>query len=84
VNVEVFAFGEVAEIGDNIIDAQHVICREHDACVHDESVIAQLEHGHVFADFPQSAQGNNSQFWFCHKRKLPARMTITRQVSLSV
>ena len=49
-----------------------------------DGIIAEFEHRHVFADFPQSAQGNNSQFWFCHKRKLPARMTITRQVSLSV
>ena len=57
---------QIADIGDNTVDTVHVIAGESDAAVHDQNITAVFVDGHVFADFVQTAQRDNFQF-FCHK-----------------
>ena len=57
---------EVGEVGDDHVDAVHVIVGEAHSCVHHNDVAAVLVHGEVLADLVQTAKGNNLQF-FCHK-----------------
>ena len=56
---------EVAHIGDDHVDAVHVVVREAHAAVHHDDVVAVLIDGHVLADLVQAAQRNDFQF-FCH------------------
>jgi hypothetical protein len=54
------------KIGDDVIDPQHIVLREHDARIDYQRVARArsliLDIHHVLADFPQSSQGNNFQF----------------------
>ncbi len=61
---------EIAKIGDDIVDPQHIVFGEHDAGVDDQDVVAVLNGHHVLANFPQAAQGNESQILTCHKVSL--------------
>jgi hypothetical protein len=45
---------QVVEIGDDVIDPQHIIFREHDAAVYDQDILAVLVHHHVFSYFSQT------------------------------
>ena len=56
---------QVADVRDDHVDAIHIVVREAHAAVHYDQVVAVLEHGHVFPDLVQTAQGDNLQF-FCH------------------
>ncbi len=44
------AFQEIIIVGDNEIDAEHVVRREHDASIDDEDVVPILDDGHILAD----------------------------------
>ena len=57
---------EVADIGDDAVDAVHVIPGEGHAAVHHDNLAAVLVGGHVLADLIETAQGDNFQF-FCHR-----------------
>ena len=59
-------FDQVGHIGDDTVDAVHVVPGEGHAAVHHDDFPAVLIGGHVFADLVQAAQGDNFQF-FCHR-----------------
>ena len=50
---------EVGDIRDNEIYPQHILLREHEAGIDDQNLIIYTNNGHVLADFPKSAQGND-------------------------
>ena len=56
---------EIAHVGNDHVDAVHIVIREAHAAVHHDDVAAVLIDGQVLPDLVQSAQGNNFQF-FCH------------------
>ena len=53
---------QIAHIRQHNVHAVHVLIREAHAAVHNNNVAAELIGGHVFADFTQTAQGNDFQF----------------------
>ena len=55
---------EIAHIGDDEVDAVHVVAGKGQAAVHHDHLAAVLIHGHVLADLVESPQGNNFHF-FC-------------------
>ena len=57
---------EVGHIGDDEIDAVHVVPGKGHAAVHHDDLAAVLIGGHILADLVQTAQGDNFQF-FCHR-----------------
>ena len=59
---------EVAHIGDDAVDAVHVISGEGHAAVHHDDLTAVLIGGHVLSDLVQTTQRNDFQF-FCHKMR---------------
>ncbi len=57
----VLVFSEVGEVGQDQVYARHLFVREGHASV-DKDYTAVLPYGsHIFADLPQSAQGNDLQ-----------------------
>ncbi len=54
---EAILFHQVMIIGNDEIDAQHVIFGEHDARIDDEDVILILKRRHVLADLAQTPEG---------------------------
>ncbi len=62
----VAVFDEVGKIGDNHVNAVHIVVGEAHAYVHDNHISAVLVDGQVFANLVQAAKGNNFQF-FSHK-----------------
>ena len=46
---------QVGDIRDDQVDAQHIVFGEHEARIEQDHVIAITEHGHVLADFAQTA-----------------------------
>ena len=58
-------FDEVAHVGDNEVDAVHIVPGEGHAAVHHDDLAAELIGGHVLSDLVEAAQRNDFQF-FCH------------------
>ena len=54
---------QIGEIGDDRIDAVHVLVGEAHAAVDDDHVLAILQNGDVLADLIQAAQRDNFQFF---------------------
>ncbi len=57
---------QVAEVGDDVVDPQHVILGEHDAGVDHQGVVAVLQDHHILADLPQTTEGDQAQRLACH------------------
>ena len=57
---------QITKIGNDVVDSQHVILGEHDAGVDNQNVRAILDGHHIFADFPQTSQGNQPYTLSCH------------------
>ena len=57
---------EIADVGDDQVDAVHVVPGEGHAAVHHDDLAAVLIGGHVLADLIETAQGDDFQF-FCHR-----------------
>ncbi len=64
----VAVFAQVGDIGDDQVDPEHLLVREHEPAVDHDDVLAVLEHVHVLADFPHSAQGDDAEWsaGVCH------------------
>lgn len=62
-NPEVLAFLKIPEIRDDQVNSEHIIGREHHACIEDKGVVAELEDGHVLTDLAKPAEGNYSEFF---------------------
>ena len=52
-------FDQVAHVGDDHVDAVHIVVGETHAAVHDNDIVAELVYGHVLADLIQTAKRNN-------------------------
>ena len=61
----VSVFQQVGEIGNDHVDAVHIVIGEAHAGVHHHHVVAVLIYGHVLADLVETAKGDDFQF-FCH------------------
>src|SRR5664279_5078042 len=57
---------QVLDIGDNVIDPQHVVFGKHKTGINDEDFPTVLVHHHIPSNFPQTSQGYNSQFVLLH------------------
>ena len=57
---------EVGDIGDDAVDAVHVVAGEGHAAVHHDDLAAVFVGGHVFADLVETAKRDDLQF-FSHK-----------------
>jgi len=51
---------EVIEIGDDVINADHVVIGEHHASIDDKNILTVFINGHILTHFSQSSQGDNS------------------------
>ena len=60
---------QIADVGDDAVDAVHIVPGKGHAAVHDDDLAAVLIGGHVLADLIETAQRNDFQF-FCHKCRL--------------
>ena len=69
---------EIAHVGDDHVDAVHIVIREAHAAVHHDDVAAVLIDRQVLPDLIQSAQGNNFQF-FCHNSSFSIKIIIKRR-----
>ncbi len=54
----------VLEIGNDIVDTEHVVFREHDPGIDDDAAALVVNQHHVFADLTQSAEGQDAHFTF--------------------
>ena len=54
------AAAQVVEVRQHEVDSEHLRCREHQPRVDDDDPPAALEHGHVLADLPQPAEGEDA------------------------
>src|SRR6185369_13231268 len=52
---------QVGDVGDDQVNAEHMRLGEHQAAIDDDDIIAVLENGHVQADLPQPAEGDDLQ-----------------------
>ena len=52
---------EVGDVGDDEVDAEHLLVREREPAVDDDDLVAVLEHGQVLADLAHAAQGQDAQ-----------------------
>ncbi len=51
----ILVFDQVAEIGDDDVDPQHVFFRKGHACIDYDNFVAVTEYSHVLPDFPQAS-----------------------------
>ena len=65
----VLVLDEIGEVGDDHVDAVHVVVGEAHAHVHHDDVAAVLVYRQVLADLVETAQRDDLQF-FCHKSML--------------
>ena len=52
---------EVRDVGDDEVDAEHLLVREHEPAVDDDDVVAVLEHVAVLADLPYPAERDDAE-----------------------
>jgi len=50
---------DIGKVGNDDVDAGHVVFRKSDAAVDDDHLVAVFVNGHVFADFAHAAQRDN-------------------------
>ena len=60
------AVAQVGEVGQDEVDPEHLGGREHQAGVDDDDPAVVLDHGHVLADLPQPAEGEDAELLSCH------------------
>ena len=53
---------EVGDVGDDEVDAEHLLVREHESAVDDDDVVAVLEDVHVLADLPHPAERDDAEW----------------------
>ena len=53
---------DVGDVGDDEVDAEHLLVGEHEAGVDGDHVVAVLEQHHVLADLAETAEGDYAKF----------------------
>ena len=87
----VLVFAQVREVVDHDVDAEHLVVGKHQTAIDHDDVVAGLDHGHVAADFPAPAEGDDPDVGLARRlcddefhRRLRAPIAITMiQKSLS-
>jgi hypothetical protein len=51
------------EVGDDVIDAQHIVFGEHNAAIYDQDLLAVFIEHHILPHLPQATQGNDAKFF---------------------
>ena len=52
---------EIGDVGDDEVDAEHLLVGEHQPAVDDDDVVAVLEHVHVLADLAHPAERDDAE-----------------------
>ena len=52
---------QVADVGDDQVDPEHLLIGEHEPAVDDDDVVAVLEDVHVLADLPDASEGDDAE-----------------------
>ncbi len=52
----VLVLDEIRHVGDDKIDAVHILVREAQAAVDDDDILAVFQHGHILTDLIQAAK----------------------------
>ena len=55
-------FRKIGNVGNDQVNAVHIVLREAEAAVHHDHILSVLQDGHVLSDLIQAAQRNNFQF----------------------
>src|SRR6266511_5019635 len=55
------AFLEIGDVGDDEVDVEHLLVREHEPAIDHDDVVAVLEDVHVLADLANPAEGDDSK-----------------------
>ena len=63
-NVLLFV-AQIARIGNNKIDAEHLLVGEHYSGIDNDDVVTILYDHHILSDFPQASQWDQSNFFCC-------------------
>ena len=63
-------FHEICDVWNHEVNAKHVVLREHETSINQKNLVPISHDRHIFADFPQSAQGNNLQFLSTFRQKI--------------
>src|SRR5260370_36934449 len=56
---------QIARIGNNKIDAEHLLVGEHYSGINNDDVVTILYDHHILSDFPQASQWSQSNFFCC-------------------
>ena len=59
----IFVFYQVTHIGNDQVNAEHVVVRKCQTGIDNDNVITILDDRHVFADFTQTSQRNYEQLF---------------------
>ena len=70
------AVAQVADVGEDEVDAEVLVAREGEPGVHDHDVVAVLVDGHVLADLAEAAQRNDAK---AHRRSVCAVLVPRRR-----
>ena len=61
-------FLKIGRIGNDKVDAQHIVIGKSETAVNYDNVVAVFNHGDVFSDFSDTSERNNFKLlFFCHK-----------------
>ena len=53
---------QIIVIGNDVIYPEHIVFWKHNSRIYDQDFSIEFVDGHILADFPESAQGNDFQF----------------------
>jgi hypothetical protein len=54
------AFDQIGDVGDDEVYPEHTLFGKLDPAIDDDNIVAVLQGHHVFADFPETSQGNDA------------------------
>ena len=74
-------FYEIGNVGNDEIDAVHIVLGKTEAAVNNDHILSVLQNGHVFSDFIQTAQRNNFQF-ICQLMTTPFDISKSKYVDV--
>lgn len=78
-----FVLYKITHIGNNQVDAEHIVIREGKTGIDDDDIFSVLNDRHVLTDFAQASQGNYLQLFFFAKIDTSYNTLFIRKTSLS-
>ena len=55
----IFILNQICNIGNNQVNAEHIVFREHQACINQDHVVPVTKYRHIFTNFAQTTQRDN-------------------------